>query len=271
MLDVVGEVLAEYCEFLPLTARQLFYRLVGTRGYDKTEAAYGRLCEHLNRARRAGLIRFDAIRDDGVSAQRPFFWDGVGDFHRRVGRMAQGYRRDRQDGQPVRLWLLCEAGGMAPMLARAVEDLGVPVLSSGGFDSTTAKHDLAAELAEAEAAEVLHVGDHDPSGVHIFASLAEDVGAFAEALGAPSPVFTRLAVTPAQVAAMSLPTAPPKATDRRAFEGVTTQAEAIPPDALTAIVREAVEARQDASAREALLRREAEERAELLEWSGLTG
>jgi len=65
LLDQVLAVLAEYAEYLPLTVRQIFYRLVGSAGYDKTELAYDRLCEHLVKARRAGLISFDAIRDDG--------------------------------------------------------------------------------------------------------------------------------------------------------------------------------------------------------------
>jgi hypothetical protein len=53
-----------------------------------------------------------------------------------------------------------------------------------------------------------------------------------------------------QIGAWSLPTAPPKATDRRAFAGETLQAEAIPPDQLAAIVREAIEARQGAKTRQ---------------------
>ena len=37
-----------------------------------------------------------------------------------------------------------------------------------------------------------------------------------------------MAVTPARITVLSLPTAPPKTTDRRSFEGETVQAEAIP-------------------------------------------
>ena len=55
LLDKVQAVLVEYAQYLPLTIRQIFYRLVGAHGYDKTEQAYSRLGEHLNRARRAGL------------------------------------------------------------------------------------------------------------------------------------------------------------------------------------------------------------------------
>ena len=37
LLDTIRGVLAEYDDQLPLTARQVFYRLVGAHGYDKTE------------------------------------------------------------------------------------------------------------------------------------------------------------------------------------------------------------------------------------------
>lgn len=269
LVEAVRGVLSEYAAFLPLTIRQVFYRLVGTVGYPKDENAYARLCETMNRARRAGVLPFDAIRDDGVSRHDVQYWGGVEGFKASVARTAQAFRLDRQEGQASRLLLLCEAGGMAPMLAQVANRYGVPVLSSGGFDSTTAKHDLAHDLAATDgAAEVLHVGDLDPSGEHVFTSLAEDVGAMCEALCGAWPTFTRLAVTEAQAAAMALPSVPPKRTDRRSFSGTATvQAEAIPPDVLSRIVRDAIEARQDAEIRLAVLHREAMERAELAAWA----
>lgn len=45
LVQAVAAVLAEYAAHLPLTCRQIFYRLVATRGFDKTELAYSRLCE----------------------------------------------------------------------------------------------------------------------------------------------------------------------------------------------------------------------------------
>jgi hypothetical protein len=53
----------EHADSLPLTLRQIFYRLVGVNGHAKTEQAYQRLGEHVNRARRSGLIPFPAITD----------------------------------------------------------------------------------------------------------------------------------------------------------------------------------------------------------------
>jgi len=264
LLQQVRGVLAEYEAHLPLTIRQIFYRLVGAHGYDKTEQAYSRLCEAMGRARRAGHIPFQSIRDDGGSRLGNAGWAGPEPFLNWVADYARTFQLDRQQGQDVQLWVLCEAAGMAPMLARQAGPYGVPVLSSGGFDSLTAKHDLAHELAGAGRAEVLHIGDHDPSGVHIFAALRDDVSAMVKSLGGLPPTFTRLAVTLSQAEALGLPTAPPKPTDRRAFAGVTVQAEAIPPDVLAKMVSDAITTRQDQEIRLKLLDREAEDRTALL-------
>jgi hypothetical protein len=246
LLGKVQAVLREYARYLPLTVRQIFYRLVGAHGYDKTEQAYARLGEHLNRARRAGLISFDAIRDDGTTLEEPSAWDSAEDFVLTFIEYSKRFRLDRQEGQPVRLIFAVEATGMLPQVQRIADPFGVAVHSSGGFDSLTAKHDLAISLGHWRQVEVLHIGDHDPSGVHLFTSMAGDVQAIARDLGLSADIrFSRLAVIPTQIDELRLPTAPAKPTDRRSFTGETVECEAIPPDVLAAIIRTAIEQRFD--------------------------
>jgi hypothetical protein len=182
LLVQVQDVLAEYEEHLPLTCRQVFYRLVGAHGFDKTEQAYERLCGTLNRARRARLIPMDAIRDDGGHSVEPSKWEDAEDFLNSVRAGAEDLVLDRTAGQRTRLIVMCEAAGMVPQLARVAEPYGLPVISSGGFESVTEKHRLAEDLTaeDCRPAEVLHIGDHDPSGAHLFLALAEDVQAFAD-------------------------------------------------------------------------------------------
>jgi len=230
LLDQVRGVLSEYANHLPLTIRQIFYRLVGAHDYEKTERAYQRLAEHLNRARRARIIPMTVIRDDGGAISEPDHWDSAEQFMATIHAMANGFTLDHSAGQAIRLVVICEAGGMVPQLERVAHPFGVMVMSGGGFDSTTDRHNFAAALAGHDRpTEVLHIGDHDPSGVSMFLAFLEDVEAFTRELGG-SAIFTRLAVTPQQIGEYRLPTAPPKATDRRAFAGETCQAEALPPN-----------------------------------------
>jgi hypothetical protein len=65
LLEKGRSVLREFAQYLPMAVRHIFYRPVGAHGYDKTEQTYARLGDDLKRARRAGLIPFDAIRDAG--------------------------------------------------------------------------------------------------------------------------------------------------------------------------------------------------------------
>jgi hypothetical protein len=263
LLGLVQGVLREYHDNLPLTVRQIFYRLVGAHGYDKTEHAYQRLAEHLSRARRANMISMDAIRDDGITVIAPTCYRNASDFLDNVRSSAEQMKLDHSSGQKTRLVVLCEAAGMGPQIARVANPFGVDVFPAGGFDSTTAKHGFAAQLADHDRpTEVLHIGDHDPSGVHMFLAFAEDVAAFAHDLGGDVR-FTRLAVTPDQIERHSLPTAPPKTTDKRAFHGLTCQAEALAPDDLADIVRTAITQRYDRAAFDRVLKREKRERAKL--------
>jgi hypothetical protein len=216
LLEQVRGVLQEYEDYLPLTVRQIFYRLVGAHEYEKTERAYARLCEHLNRARRAHLIPMDVIRDDGGVISEPNSWESAEQFMRTVRVMAKNFKLDRSAGQKTRLVVTCEAAGMVPQLERVTHPLGVTVMSGGGFESTTKRHEFAAALAAHDrTTEVLDIGDHDASGGHRFLAYWEDVEAFARELGGEA-TFTRLAVTPDQIRQYDLPTAPPKSTDRRA-------------------------------------------------------
>jgi hypothetical protein len=122
------------------------------------------------------------------------------------------------------------------------------VQSCGGYDSITAKHNLASEIIDMNMpVTILHIGDLDPSGEDMFKVISKDVGTFVEQMSiedqgpgvrrrvSDSTLETvRIAVTRWHVTQFELPTAPKKETDSRSkkFVGDTVQCEAIPHDAL---------------------------------------
>jgi len=256
---------------LPLTLRQIFYMLVTRHGYDKDEKSYKYLCEAMNKARRARMVDMNDIRDDGLQRKHTVGWISKTSMIATFKRSAINFTLDRQRNQETKVYIWCEAGGMVPQLHDAVKKWHIPVLSSGGFDSVTTKHNLAKELGLKKRVVVLHLGDHDPSGVHMFGSLDEDLQAFMyeirEEEGYDCMEYTcdleRIAVTPDQVDEMGLPTSPPKATDKRSFSGWTTQCEAIEPEDLRDIVQDAVSEYIDEDIYDEDLARELEIRAEL--------
>ena len=209
-----------YAQYLPLTLRQVFYALVGQDVLDKSEAAYERLGEIVNRARRARLLDFADIRDDGVTERAYPYYDSTEGFWDDVEEQIHGYRRDRQAGQPAFIELWCEAAGMVPQIFRVAAHFGIPVFSSGGFNSTTANWELAQRaLGRSVPTVIMHLGDFDPSGESIFQRIVDDAAAFVLADRANPSIHVagvRLALTEKQVKRYDLPTAPPKKSDSRA-------------------------------------------------------
>ncbi len=214
VLDQVVSILNEYEDHLPLTVRQVFYRLVGAYGYPKDERAYSRLCEYLNRARRAKMIPFQALRDDGISVTGSQFYGSVEDFWDETARRARNYRIDRQQGQRQYVELWCEAAGMMPQLRAVADEFSVPVYSNSGFVSLPSVRSMVDHaLGRSVPTVIVHVGDLDPSGSSIFTAMTEDASAFVEkdrVLATQRIVPVRVALTGAQVVKYQLPTAPPK-------------------------------------------------------------
>lgn len=266
VLDQVKEILAEYASYGPMTVRQVFYRLVGNYGYAKTERDYKNLAEWLVKARRAQIIKFGRIRDDGTivkpasgNESRQEVWDYLLDILRKPSRYHQ---LDRQMNQPQYIELWCEAAGMAPMLAGMVRNRNIPVYSTGGFSSVTVTYETAQRVASRDKPTYfLHVGDFDPSGESIFTSMSQDIGAFVvgqfggrwnSATGETTElsdgknclfVPRRVALTEEQVFEHDLPTAPPKMSDSRSANWFheATQLEAMPPDLLEGVLTEYID------------------------------
>ncbi|MFJ1673160.1 hypothetical protein ACIOK4_43775 [Streptomyces bottropensis] len=240
-----------------VTLRQVMYRLVSEGVLAHTPSMYRRLSSRLAQARREG--RFPDLVDTLREVHAPPAWPDAGAF---LSEAVGWFGLDRTRGQKPALYVAAEKDTLRQLLTGWLAEYGIPVLVVRGFGSQSYV-DVVRERTARDGREAdLAYGDYDQSGVHMFSALAEDVVAFAQAAGAEVQ-FERVAITPEQIAAYHLPTAPPKATDRRSFPGTTTtQAEALPPDILATIVREAIETHRDPEAhRQALAREEAEREA----------
>lgn len=257
--QIIALIEGPLVDVLPVMARQVWYAMIANHAYPKTERSYKNLCALLTRARRAGYIDFDDIRDDGQSLAIVSFANGLADqinlaerFHR-----GAGYNLDLQKGQKVRLIVWSETAGMVPQLARVAHKYGVDVVSGGGQPSVTFNYEIA-QMLDAQCSQggngyalILQIGDHDPSGLDMVRSVGDDIDAFSE----HGVDIERIAVTEAQIKKFDLATAPKKATDTKGkrFCGVngdgfsTVQCEAIPPTELAYILQAAIERHQDST------------------------
>ena len=98
LLEQIESILEEYRDHWPITGRQILYRMIGRFNFSKARA--DDLYYILGRARRAKVIPFHAIRDDGIVTYSPTWYDGPEDFWDDVGGQIHGYHRDRQRAPP---------------------------------------------------------------------------------------------------------------------------------------------------------------------------
>lgn len=270
MLAQVQQILDEYSEHLPLTVRQIYYRMIAAYRHPKGKQFTSTLYDLLVNARRAEAIPFDAIRDDGIMGGG-YWYPDLGSHLRYVDRELRNYEPDRQAEQDVRIEAWCEAAGMLPQLRRVCEEYSIPVYSCGGFNSLTAIRQIV-DTARAGRRDtvVLHLGDYDPSGVSIYERVIADVSAFLEE-DAPEIGFSgvRVALTAEQIVEHKLPMDPITTKDsrsmawRRAGRTEKCELEALPPDVIAAELRACIEENIDMGVRAQALVRELEEREAL--------
>lgn len=166
-------------------------------------------------------------------------WDNPNQALQHVNNGPEAYFIAQQHKHPGRRVAWCEAQGMAPQFRGATEPYSIPEYSSGGFNFVTAKHSVADEYLVFGEVAIVQIGDHYPNGARVLSRLDKDVSAFQVKIGSNAE-FMRLVVTPKQIKEFKSPTAPLKAGDRNAFEGITKQAEALPTDILAHLLRDAI-------------------------------
>jgi hypothetical protein len=232
ILDYVSEViLPAQAAYLPLTVRQIYYLLVAPGVISKSEERYRNLCRILARERRAGRIPFDVVRDDGQDTYASAVYTGTPDFWQQERGRIESYRVDRQDGQAQYIELWAETAGMAPQLTRVADGFSVPVWTGGGQTSVTARRQIADRALERDVPTlILHVGDLDPHGKIIYQVLIEDAAEWVDDLdGGYALTGRRLALTPEQVDEYGLQD-----------DNGKVQLEALPPETLAEIIRQAL-------------------------------
>jgi len=266
MLDRITSVLDDHAEYWPITPRQVLYRLMGRGEAVKDDG--DRIGEYLARGRRAGMIPWLAIGDDRTEAAFPTVCDDPEAFFAEMRQSASVYRLDRQSGQPVYIELAVEAKGAVDQVYGTTVGYGVPVLSGSGFVSISALRRIVLRAEDQDVPTVVLVlGDFDPAGQDIRARTATDIAAFAEGHDVDISVRT-VALTEDQIDALDLIKAPMDAKKRKKYPWWpyewTVELEAVSPEDLARIVAGAIEDLTDADTRQAVIDREARERAELM-------
>lgn len=198
-----------------LTLRQLYYQLVSRDIIANKQTEYKRLGSILNDARLAGLIDWDSIEDRTRNLESVGHWstpEGI------INACAQSFRIDKWETQPCRVEVWVEKDALVGVLEKACRKLDVAWFSCRGYTSQSELYGAGKRLAEYISAGqepiIIHLGDHDPSGIDMTRDIKERLSMFAE----EEIEVRRIALNMDQIEQYSPPPNPAKITDSR-FEG----------------------------------------------------
>lgn len=319
MIELASSICTSYAnQGYDVTLRQLYYQFVSqdlfpdsrcwswaggrwvrdANGSKNAEPNYKWLGDLINKARLAGMLDWDFIVDRTRELTRNPHWDNPDDI---VAACASSFRLDKWASQQRRVEIWIEKQALAGVVARVAQQLDVDFFSCRGYVSQSeqwrAGRRLGRYLRNGQAVTVLHLGDHDPSGIDMTRDITarlrefiatdwrddhhlnwdEDVKTdeifedIADRVDAPDPlVINRIALNMDQVLEYGPPPNPTKLTDTRAPGYVNEhgheswELDALGPDVLADLIREHVEMIRDPDRYEHIARQEHRHR-ELLE------
>lgn len=266
LIELVNQVIDEYkAQGYELTLRQAYYQLVA-RGYiPNNERSYKNIGNLINDGRLAGLIDWYAITDRTRNLRSHSHWDRPQEV---IASAKYSYLLDKWEGQPnyVEVWV--EKDALVDIVGQACRPIDTPFFSCRGYTSQSEMWAAAQRFINQntfrEGCYIIHLGDHDPSGI----DMTRDIQERLEMFGASVEV-KRVALTMTQVQTYNPPPNPAKITDSRCdkyiaqYGNESWELDALEPQMLTKLICDEVTALRDDLLYQAVCDREAKEKKEL--------
>ena len=233
-----------------LTLRQLYYRFVAGGLIPNTERSYKNLGRILDLGRMLGVIDWDSIEDRTRSLGYTSHWDDPADI---IESAAQSFRIDKWQGQATRVEVWVEKEALAGVVQRVADRWDVPWFGCRGYASQSAMYAAGKRMARyladgCERVVVLHLGDHDPSGIDMTRDIQARLSKFSRS---DEVSVDRIALNMDQIEAYNPPPNPAKLSDSRApdyvqrFGRSSWELDALPPADLDALIEKHVQVHLD--------------------------
>jgi hypothetical protein len=233
-----------------LTLRQLYYQFVSRDWIANKQSEYKRLGSVINDARLAGLLDWNYIVDRTRNLRDLAHWASPESI---IDAVASQYRTDRWADQPERVEVWIEKDALVGVIEGVCERNDVPFFSCRGYTSQSEVWGAAQRLIDynrrGQKAIVVHLGDHDPSGI----DMTRDINDRLYTFGADVEVI-RIALNMDQVERYDPPPNPAKLTDSRAegyiarFGDDSWELDALDPATLDALIEEEIITHRDLDA-----------------------
>ena len=207
-----NEIIDEYqADDLKLTLRQLYYQFVSRDLIANKQTEYKRLGSIINDARLAGLVDWKAIEDRTRNLKKNSHWTDPGDIMESV---VDSFRLDRWETQENRVEVWIEKEALIGVIAEICKGLDVPYFACKGYVSASEIWRAAQRfqnLYEGQIPHIIHLGDHDPSGIDMTRDIFDRHDLFLSAAK-----VNRIALNMNQIEQYGPPPNPAKLSDSRA-------------------------------------------------------
>lgn len=213
LIEKCDVIVTEYVQQgFRLTIRQLYYQLVARGFVENTVRSYENVQSLMTNARLAGMIDWDAIEDrTRAFIARPHWSSGQQILYG----ASRGYHEDLWGEQETRVFVIVEKEALAGVLERVCHEYDLPLLPARGYPSASTLREFAKEriMGATRQIVVLHLGDHDPSGIDMTRDLIDRLNLFTR--DRVEIDLQRIALTMAQIEEVQPPANPAKSTDAR--------------------------------------------------------
>ena len=267
IIKIANEIIYEYAEQgFQLTLRQLYYQFVARGIIENSVKSYKRLGLVVNHGRLAGLIDWEAIIDRTRNLEENDHYDGPGDI---IECCIDWYRIDKWADQTYRVEVWIEKEALVGIVEKICQELDVAFFACRGYVSQSEQYKAGQRFADyacyGQRVAVIHLGDHDPSGMDMTNDNDKRLNMFAR----DEVELNRIALNMDQVKKYNPPPNPAKLTDTRCREYIrqfgpnSWELDALDPMTLQSLIISAVESYRDDDTWDAVIKREADERKEL--------
>lgn len=215
LIDKINEVIEEYSrQNYTLTLRQCYYQLVARGIIENNQKVYKTTGNLINDARLAGLIDWNAIEDRTRNLKGLAHWSSPKDI---IESAAYSYRRDVWLHQDYHVEVWVEKEALANVVGRVANELDVSYFCCRGYVSQSEMWSAAQRFrryqSQGKYCVLIHLGDHDPSGIDMSRDIQERLVMFG--VNSNAFEFRRIALNLEQISLYNPPPNPAKITDSR--------------------------------------------------------
>ena len=245
-----------------LTLRQVYYQLVSKNIITNSEKSYDNLGYTIGNGRLAGLIDWKAIEDRTRYVRALNHWDNPAEI---IQTAAESYNIDLWQKQRYYIETWVEKDALIGIIEQTANRYDVPCFSCRGYGSLSEYWKAAQRFINhndiGKECIILHLGDHDPSGVDMTRDIRERLAMF----GADVDI-KRIALNMPQITQYNPPPNPAKKTDKRSagyiakYGASSWELDALEPKVLDQLISDNIEKYLDRVAFEQAKIRQEEER-----------